>query len=143
MTAPWQVRGVPEELRRKLKSAAAEKGFTIGGWLTEAIIEKLDREKPEAVQEMMIQKKIGEAKTLDQLCDALNDYKPERCGGLKLDEVVDITSLPVFGSLSVDSFQSEVVDTDFPVWSWDDSRAIIDGDGDVAFRIVTHDYLRE
>jgi len=45
MTTPWQVKGIPEALRRRLKASAVMRGITIGQWLIEAITEKLDREK--------------------------------------------------------------------------------------------------
>lgn len=92
---------------------------------------------------MAIRDQINNVVSLDQLCEILNDYDPAENGNLGLGELVDMTDLPTFGGLSSDDFEDAVVPTSYPVWSWDDSRAIVDGDGTIPFQIVTHDHLRD
>lgn len=42
--APWQIRKVPKEVRTAVTKLAKKRNQTIGLWITNAIIEAMDRE---------------------------------------------------------------------------------------------------
>jgi len=79
----------------------------------------------------------------------LEHFEAETCG--TLDDLLgqmlagtagDWTSLDTFGEMDQDEFERTVCATSRPVWSWDDTRAII-GACEDDLEIVTHDEIRD
>lgn len=68
---------------------------------------------------MKAQNRINAAANLDELCRTLNTISDElRETQIKIDDLVDLPSLPVFGG-SEPACTSEV-------WSWDETRVLVD-----------------
>lgn len=77
---------------------------------------------------------IHNATDLNELLEMLNNATSEEM------ERIDLTSLPTFGRMDIDEFEENVCATSYPVWSWDDTHAIV-GEGN--WEIVRHAELRD
>ncbi|HIF9321685.1 TPA: hypothetical protein ACX6QP_002182 [Photobacterium damselae] len=86
---------------------------------------------------MKIKQQIENAKTLTDLCDALNSFEYSHDDELKLDEIVNLSDLPLFTHVENGVNGSE------GAFSWDDTHVLtIDCNGE--FIIVSHEeFLRD
>ncbi len=79
-----------------------------------------------------IKQQIENATSLVELCDAINSFEYSHDDGRKLDEIVDMSSLPTFGGDDIDRIGA---------WSWDADNVLVQDTGTGDFEIETREWF--